>query len=104
MPCLGPTDEDHIAMVRRDGGAGLIASETPAALCAIMTVIERRGWLSGVLMTVDWEEAGIRKNDLVAWWEEHKARDQDRRAKEAEVEVKERSELARLKAKYETTP
>ena len=78
----------------RDGGYdaptketrnGLTIGQLEAALCGIFTVLEARGdgmnidpWLS----LVDWEEAGVSRKSVEAWWKRHKKEDEARRVRE----------------------
>jgi hypothetical protein len=61
-------------------------------LCAVFSVLESRGELMNVLNAVDWKEAGVTKASTLLWWEEHQAKDRQRRQVEA-------AEAARKKAR-----
>ena len=52
-------------------------------LCAVFSVLERRGLLKEVLDQCDWKEAGISRTSTVSWWERHKEADVARRQREA---------------------
>jgi len=56
----------------------------PAALCALLSALERRFGpkLDLLEQEVDWQEAGITPQWLRAWWEKHKAEDAERLARE----------------------
>lgn len=77
MPCYGPSDQEHIAYMRRIGQPGLIRDEMPAVLCGVFTALGEG--LADTLDAVDWREVGVRREDVAAWWTEHKARDEARR-------------------------
>lgn len=59
------------------------------ALCGILTLIERTGedQLKTILDGVDWAEAGVKQSWLIAWWEEHKRQDTERRQRERAAAV-----------------
>lgn len=73
MPCLGggPSAEQ----VREE-------AMLPAALCAILSTLEKRGLFEDILHEVDWSEAGVSEHELRAWWGKHKQRDAERRVRE----------------------
>lgn len=82
MPCYTPKDEDHIASIRARGGSGLVKSEMPAVLCAILTIIPD---VPALLAQVDWKQAGVRRRDVEKWWADHQQADRNRRG-EAMIE------------------
>ena len=61
-------------------------------LCAVFSVLEKRGILGEVLGAVDWKEAGVSESSTLAWWSRHKEEDRQRRQREA-------AEAARKKAR-----
>lgn len=81
MPCYGPTDREHIAYERQRGGGGLISSEMPAVLCAILRIAEEDGTMAELMDRIDWITAGVRRRDVEAWWVEHQARDARRKGR-----------------------
>jgi len=58
-----------------------------AALCAILTSLEKEYGESGlnmVLFAIDEGESGVTKHDVFKWWDEHKELDRKRKQKEKE--------------------
>ena len=59
------------------------AAFTKAALCAIMTVLEKNPeYGRRILSLIDWNEAGVTKDDLLAWWTDHMEDDRVRSVSE----------------------
>jgi hypothetical protein len=65
-----------------------------AALCAIMTLMEKDKSLQTFLKKIDYKEAGIKQRDLEAWFIEHKREDEIRR----ETEKRQKEAKAAAKA------
>lgn len=65
MPCYDPQD-DPIAE-RRYKELFLLR----ASLCGILSVLEN----DDIFDKIDYEKAGISKDELLAWWEKHKSDD-----------------------------
>lgn len=59
-------------------------------LCALLTAAEKTGNLNQLLKAVCWEEAGVTKAELWAWWEAHKREDAARRVQESADRKRER--------------
>lgn len=76
MPC-GDGGYSYDQERERDG---IIAS-----WCAILTVLEEYDKLDDTLNRVDWEEAGITKEEVLGWWAAHKRKDAERRKREKEA-------------------
>lgn len=79
MPCYDSRADDY---------AREVSPKIEAALCGVMHALERGGGtqtLHGVLMQVDWKEAGVTRDWLVKWWKEHKEEDERRREREREA-------------------
>lgn len=75
MPCTVDTSYED----------GLERRRMRAALCAILTCMEKHGdaaYLTNFLKDVDWNEAGITREWLVGWWAEHRRADEARRERE----------------------
>ena len=55
-----------------------------AALCGVLTAINNRGEgeVEALLREVDWEETGVSRLYVDAWWKAHLKRDEDRRLEE----------------------
>lgn len=64
MPCHDGRDAYRTVFEYRD-----------AQLCAILTVLERKGILKEVITADDWREAGVSSAGLFAWWKEHQKAD-----------------------------
>lgn len=82
-----------------------------ATLCGIAKVLEDQNFLSKILTTVDWNDAGVSRADFEAWWAEHKIADSERkrreRAEQRQVELMKQAaakltpdELAALKGRW----
>jgi hypothetical protein len=54
-----------------------------AALCAIITALEKIDYFHIILDAVDWEEAGVTKEELAIWWDKHKSQDAQRKLKKS---------------------
>lgn len=80
MPCMdgGPIPEERARKTRSEN------KFLTAALCAVLTASEQLTLLETLLLSVDWEEAGIEEEALEKWWEKHKELDRARRLAEAE--------------------
>lgn len=101
MPCRddGWPENNSAYEVTRDR-----LNRREAMLCAVLRTIEAMPTqgsspaenLMEFLDQVDWREAGVRKHQLVQWWEQHKEKDNARLAAEAK-----KRERARLKAEAE---
>lgn len=77
MPCSdgGPTPE-QMRLEERN------RRYLPAALCAVLTVLEADG-LEKALDKLDYVEGGFTREWLEQWWAEHKEEDRLRREREA---------------------
>lgn len=79
-------------------------AQREAMLCGLFTLLENgftshgiTFYLPAVLDRVDWQEAGTTRRCTEQWWEDHRARDEERRAEEARQLERRRQEiLARL--------
>lgn len=58
-----------------------------AMLCAVLSALSPEA-LEAVLYTVDWKEAGVKKGQLLTWWEKHKVLDEERRVRERKAREK----------------
>ncbi len=77
MPCRDdgyPTAYDHVM------GKLKLAE---ASFCAVMRILEDDGQLDSLLARVDYRSAGVKKSELLTYWEDHKEADEARRVKEA---------------------
>lgn len=84
MPCTGGGPSHEQVLDER---------RVTAALCAILRAFAGNGSLESVLDAIDYENAGITRAWIVAWWEDHQRADRNRIAREQEAI--ERNELAR---------
>lgn len=78
MPCRDWDDGLEMDRLRKD------KAFLEAALCAFLASHERLGFMPGdrILNCIDYDEAGISKQELMDWWENHKKNDAIRRKKE----------------------
>jgi len=53
-----------------------------AMLCAVLTVLNNNGTLQKTLALAEWEESGVSHDSTMKWWENHRAADARRRARE----------------------
>lgn len=70
MPCYdgGPYRESEDALKK--------LKLVEAMLCAIMTVLENNGGtFENVIDHLDFSKAGVTRQQLIAWWDEHKRKD-----------------------------
>jgi hypothetical protein len=72
-----------------------------AALCGILTILNNAGTLDKTLRLVDYKEAGISRQYIETWWENHQAEDTRRRAQEVR-EKKRKILIAQAKGKLST--
>lgn len=77
MPCNDGRDYDRIREVYVEKGT------QTSRLCAVFTVLEKRGLLNDVLANCDWKESGVSQKSTLDWWERHKREDVERRQREA---------------------
>lgn len=64
-------------------------SRLEAMLCGLLSVIEGNNQLESVLKKVDCREAGIKNNDIIDFWTEHKKKDKLRKEREAKEKARE---------------
>lgn len=91
MPCTdgGPSPSEEARFERQR------ADWFKATLCGIFTHLEAQpieGLLNDLLDNLDYEEMGVTREEVQAWWHKHKLADKRRRAEEAR---KKRAEEAR---------
>lgn len=79
MPCRDP-DWDIPKATKR---FGLDIHDFEAVLCGIFTSLEKYGEKNILLNDIDWDEVGVSRGMVEAWWEGHKREDERRRKKEA---------------------
>jgi hypothetical protein len=84
MPCLGPdTREEDYARFNRE------INFLSRALCATLTFLESKGesatkeYLRWLLKKENCEEHAVTADEIVDWWENHKAQDRERRKRQA---------------------
>ena len=75
-------------------------------LCALMRFLKMIGESDkDVIAGIDWKEAGVPKEKFVAWWAEHRAKDEARQIKESEDRARAKVlEDARKKARKLLSP
>ena len=84
MPCR--TDDWDEPRVRKEVRHGMDIGSFEAVLCGILTAAENGISVlgpTGLLDNVDWKEAGVKRKTVETWWKNHKAEDEERRAREA---------------------
>ena len=123
MPCYDPPDRHEQAESARRYKESITGplheeidtlkselAEREAMLCAIIRMLKdsalalmdekgrfQHANLDSLYDAVDWEEAGVKRSDLISWWIEHQRRDEERLAREAaELEAKRQKALAKL--------
>lgn len=89
MPCR-TDDWDTPAKETRNG---LTIDKLEAALCGILTVLEKEERIFS-LDDVDWDEAGVSRKAVDTWWKRHKKEDEDRRVREEAA--KRKNELKKI--------
>jgi hypothetical protein len=76
----------------------ILGEKTAQYLCGIVKVLEGPNvnvTLDRVLRHVDWKEAGVTRAEFTEWWDLHKRRDAERKARE-EREAHEAAERERI--------
>lgn len=81
---------------RSDNSAYNKLALVEAVLCGTLTVIEKKQDVSVLFDKIDWQEAGVSRQDAETWWENHKEYDKQR--KEAEQKEKNRQALVQSAA------
>ena len=79
MPCR----TDDWDTPKKETRNGLTIGQLEAALCGILTVLEKEERIFS-LDDVDWDEAGVSRKAVDTWWKAHKREDKARRKREAE--------------------
>ena len=93
MPCRVDDWDDVPKATKRHG---LAIEDFEAVLCGILSEIEFHDELDYFLGAVDWDEVGVSRKMVEAWWTAHKKEDERRRAKEAAEKAKEEKRKAAL--------
>lgn len=94
MACRDGRDDAHYIEVEK--------GVQTQRLCAVFTVLEKRGTLDKTLDEVDWVEAGTDRSKTEAWWRRHKEEDRRRKEqKQKDVERAKRRKIALLKLSAE---
>lgn len=71
--------------------------EREAMLCAVMSSVERSMIAVELIDNINEQEAGVTREEIRAWFAEHKSKDAARRARELEEDARKREALlARL--------
>lgn len=97
MPCNDGMDPGGVTVYVEKG------TQT-SRLCAVFTVLQRRGMLDEILSQCDWRESGVSKKSTLEWWERHQREDVARRQREAQERERDRmKQAAREKAKKALT-
>lgn len=94
MPCSSAGEDEYYRRLDREK-----FGDRQAALCALLS---HHG--TSILDGVNWKEAGTTKAQTLAWWEDHKKKDAERRLWEREEalrkERKARDTYAQLSKKF----
>lgn len=80
MPCR-VDDWDDVPRVTKH--YGLAIEDFEAVLCGILSEIEFSDELDHFLGAVNWDEVGVSRKMVQAWWTAHKKEDDKRRKREA---------------------
>lgn len=97
MPCRDDWGDEDLSRRSTAAERNMLA----ASLCAVMTVLEKTKPLKTLLNEIDWDEAGVKPEEFMRWWREHKA--EDARRRKAEAKERERN-AARAAAMTKLTP
>lgn len=108
MPCRDYYDDNPSAYYADTiNGLKKQVSFAESALCQVLAAFEKHNTLDpkddrvSMLDLIDYKEAGIKRQELEAWWVEHKRKDEASRAAAAEkkrVAAVKRAALAKLNA------
>lgn len=103
MPCYDGRDSSEILREEAERFAKLAnhSEKIEAALCAILTKLEKDNLFATVMNDVDWKEAGISQRFVDTWWVNHKAYDEQRRHLEEEVRLRNAEKEERKRRKQE---
>ena len=72
MPCYDAQDADEKLYAQQQ------LPMVEAALCGVLTALERRGFMTEIIGLVDWEKVGLEEEWLRQWWHDHRRRDRAR--------------------------
>ena len=61
--------------------------KTAAILCAAFKYIEKHSSVNAFLLHTKWEEQGVSQHAARKWWEDHKKKDEARKARERKAEL-----------------
>lgn len=97
MPCYDPYQNDYdIIRISKDQVDQYKMIE--AVLCGLARSLEVNNSLSVVLNHIDWREVGVKRSRFMQWFNDHKAKDEERRQREREeAETKRKIEEAKSK-------
>lgn len=85
MPCYDPQRPEDVNIEQSKE-----IRKLNAMLCGFTTALHERNVLESWVKQVDWNEAGVTKEDFVTWWENHQREDRDRIVRE----LRERNRVA----------
>lgn len=111
MPCRdgGPSQAQIKAVAREHERKLQEIRNIEAFLCAICTALNDtekqplgkmrvgKSTFDLVLDRIDWEEAGVTREELLAWWKKHQEQDEARRLREQMTKERETQEAERAK-------
>ena len=102
MPCFSDIDSDGGNNVVLTHDQWVDTEKAAAGLCALISTLEKMGNIEDILSNVDWNLAGITKNEFRNWWTHHRREDEYRRAREEEARIRsEKIRAARSKLSLE---
>jgi hypothetical protein len=91
MPCRdGGWDDSELGWRRAKEKIAFLE----ASLCAALTALQKFSW--SPFDRIDYEEAGIKKEELTGWWLNHKREDAARRKKEEKEKEKQDLKVSAL--------
>ena len=92
MPCYdGPNNNVREVVVYRDD------PKTAAILCAAFKYIEKVSSVNDFLLHIKWEEQDVSQQAARKLWEDHKKKDEARKAREKKAELLRKKEEAMKK-------
>lgn len=98
MPCYDGRDREQ-ELASALGAHRAQLEKLEAAFCAVLTKMERDNLFATVLSDIDWKEAGVSRKFFDTWWKQHKAYDEQRRKRAAELLLQNAEKEARKKQK-----
>lgn len=95
MPCYDNRDDYRDIEIKELKKINTRLDKVAGMLCMVLTTLEEENELGHFKELFNYKESGITREELMAWWREHKAEDCVRRERE-KAEEKKRLALAKL--------